>query len=121
VAALGAFDGIDELEAIKASYARNRAMLLEELPRAGLSSVLPAAEPSISMPISAASPATAKPSPRPILKDIGVAVTPGVDFDPDRGRLLCGSRGADAEASAPHHRLAEREIGNARLARFLDL
>jgi hypothetical protein len=42
VAALGAFDGIDELEAIKASYARNRAMLLEELPRAGLSSILPA-------------------------------------------------------------------------------
>jgi aspartate/methionine/tyrosine aminotransferase len=41
VAALGAFDGIDELEAIKASYARNRAMLSEELPRAGLPAILP--------------------------------------------------------------------------------
>jgi histidinol-phosphate/aromatic aminotransferase/cobyric acid decarboxylase-like protein len=42
VAALGAFDGIDELEAIKASYARNRAMLSEELPRAELPAILPA-------------------------------------------------------------------------------
>jgi aspartate/methionine/tyrosine aminotransferase len=42
IAALGAFDGIEELEEIKGRYARNRAMLLEELPRAGLSSILPA-------------------------------------------------------------------------------
>ena len=62
VAALGAFDGIDELEAIKASYARNRAMLLEELPRAGLSSILPA---DGAFYLYAASLATAKPSPRP--------------------------------------------------------
>src|SRR5919107_5960593 len=35
VAALAALDARDELEAVKAAYARNRAMLLEELPRIG--------------------------------------------------------------------------------------
>ena len=86
VAALGAFDGIEELEAIKSSYARNRAMLLEELPPAGLSSILPAdgafylyADVSRFTPDSGAFAKT-------MLKDIGVAVTPGIDFDPDRGR-----------------------------------
>jgi aspartate/methionine/tyrosine aminotransferase len=98
VAALGAFDGIDELEAIKASYARNRAMLLEELPRAGLSSILPAdgafylyAEISR---FTGDSEAFAK----TMLKDIGVAVTPGIDFDPDRGRNYIRFCYAGAEA-----------------------
>ena len=84
-AALGAFDGIEELEEIKQSYARNRAMLLEELPRAGLRTILPAdgafyfyADVSRFTPDSAAFAKT-------MLKDIGVAATPGVDFDPVRG------------------------------------
>ena len=86
VAALGAFDGLEELEEIKAVYARNRAMLFEELPRAGLSAILPAdgafylyADVSL---FTADSEAFAK----AMLKDIGVAVTPGIDFDPERGR-----------------------------------
>ena len=61
-------------------------MLLEELPRAGLSSILPAdgafylyADVSRFTPDSGAFAKT-------MLKDIGVAVTPGIDFDPDRGR-----------------------------------
>ncbi len=41
-AALGAFEGLEELEEIRCAYARNRAMLLEELPRAGLTAILPA-------------------------------------------------------------------------------
>lgn len=84
-AALGAFEGLEELEQIKQSYARNRAMLLEELPRAGLSTILPAdgafylyADVSRFTPDSAA-------FAKAMLKDIGVAATPGVDFDPDRG------------------------------------
>jgi aspartate/methionine/tyrosine aminotransferase len=86
VAALGAFDGIDELEAIKASYARNRAMLSEELPRAGLPAILPAdgafyLYADVSR-LTGDSEAFAK----TMLKDIGVAVTPGIDFDPERGR-----------------------------------
>ena len=36
VAALGAFDGMDELEANKRVYAENRALLLDALPQGGL-------------------------------------------------------------------------------------
>lgn len=85
IAALGAFDGIDELEEIKARYARNRAMLLEELPRTGLDTILPAdgafylyADISRYTGDSAA-------FARDMLREIGVAATPGIDFDPDRG------------------------------------
>ena len=41
VAALAAFDGRDELEVVREGYARNRAMLLEELPRLGLTDMHP--------------------------------------------------------------------------------
>ncbi len=85
IAALGAFDGIDELEAIKQRYARNRAMLLEELPRAGLDAILPAdgafylyADISRYTGDSASFAKT-------MLRETGVAATPGIDFDPDRG------------------------------------
>jgi aspartate/methionine/tyrosine aminotransferase len=86
VAALGAFDGIEELEAIKSGYARNRAMLLEELPRAGFTTILPAdgafylyADVSRFTPDSEA-------FAKAMLAEIGVAVTPGIDFDPVHGR-----------------------------------
>ncbi len=42
VAALAAFDATEELEAIKAGYARNRALLLRELPGVGFGKLLPA-------------------------------------------------------------------------------
>ena len=64
VAALGAFDGIDELEAIKRGYADNRALLLDELPEAGLDArSCPPTAPSISMSTWALSRPTAAPSP----------------------------------------------------------
>jgi aspartate/methionine/tyrosine aminotransferase len=84
-AALGAFDGLDELEEIKQGYARNRALLLEELPRAGLTAILPAdgafylyADVSRFTGDSAA-------FAKAMLKEIGVAATPGIDFDSERG------------------------------------
>jgi aspartate/methionine/tyrosine aminotransferase len=99
VAALGAFDGIEELEAIKAGYARNRAMLLEELPRAGLSSILPA-DGAFYLYVDVSrftgdSAAFAK----GMLKEIGVAATPGIDFDPERGRSYLRFCYAGPEAS----------------------
>lgn len=107
-AALGAFDGIEELEEIKASYARNRTMLLEELPRAGLSAILPAdgafylyADVS---PLTNDSAAFAK----AMLKEIGVATTPGIDFDPERGAnylRLCYA-GPEAEIREAARRIA---------------
>jgi aspartate/methionine/tyrosine aminotransferase len=85
-AALGAFDGIEELEAIKEGYARNRAMLLEELPRAGLASILPA-DGAFYLCVEVTrftddSEVLAKST----LGAIGVAITPGIDFDPEHGR-----------------------------------
>jgi aspartate/methionine/tyrosine aminotransferase len=97
IAAEAAFDGRDELEAIKHGYEDNRRFLVEALPGAGLSSFLPVdgafyLYADISR-FSDDSYAFAK----RMLEEAGVAATPGVDFDPVRGRQflrLCyaGSR-----------------------------
>jgi aspartate/methionine/tyrosine aminotransferase len=86
IAALGAFDAIEELEEIKRGYAANREMLLNELPAAGLDSILPADGAFyLYADIGAIAPDSADFA-RAMLKDIGVAVTPGIDFDPKHGR-----------------------------------
>jgi aspartate/methionine/tyrosine aminotransferase len=85
-AALGAFDGIEELEAIKRVYAGNRALLLEELPRAGFDTMLP---PDGAFYLYADVTRFTNDSAqfaRDMLEQIGVAITPGIDFDPLRGR-----------------------------------
>jgi aspartate/methionine/tyrosine aminotransferase len=98
VAALGAFDGIEELEEIKAGYARNRAMLLEELPRAGLSSILPSDGAFYLYADVSRFTADSESFAKAILKDIGVAITPGIDFDPERGRSFVRFSYAGPEA-----------------------
>jgi len=106
IAALGAFDGLEELEEIKRRYARNRAMLLDDLPRAGLTIILPAdgafylyADISRYTGDSAA-------FAKDMLREIGVAATPGIDFDPDRGG--CYLRFCYAGAEADMHEAARR-------------
>jgi aspartate/methionine/tyrosine aminotransferase len=86
IAAEAAFAGRDELEKIRRGYEENRLLLLEGLPRAGLDSFLPAdgafylyADVSRFCDDSFAF-ATR------MLEEAGVAATPGVDFDPQRGR-----------------------------------
>jgi aspartate/methionine/tyrosine aminotransferase len=108
IGALGAFDGLEELEEIKRRYARNRAMLLDELPRAGLTTILPAdgafylyADISRYTGDSAA-------FAKDMLREIGVAATPGIDFDPDRGGCYLRFCYAGAEADM---REAARRIG----------
>jgi aspartate/methionine/tyrosine aminotransferase len=86
IAALGAFDGLDELEAIKEGYARNRAMLLEELPRAGLTAILPADGAFYLYADISRFTDDSEAFAKKMLREIGVAATPGIDFDPDRGR-----------------------------------
>jgi aspartate/methionine/tyrosine aminotransferase len=85
VAALAAFDGRAEMEAVKHSYEENRRILLEGLPRAGLDKFLPAdgafyLYADVSR-FSTDSFAFAK----DMLEQAGVAATPGIDFDPRHG------------------------------------
>jgi aspartate/methionine/tyrosine aminotransferase len=85
VGALAAFDAVEELEANKAVYARNRAMLMEELPRAGFANLAPADGAFyIYADISDRTDDSRAFASR-ILDELGIAVTPGVDFDPVRG------------------------------------
>jgi len=85
VAALGAFNGFDELECNKAVYRANRDLLLDELPRAGLDAIVPAdgafylyvdvgrfTDDSLTFA-------------RQMLEETGIAATPGIDFDAARG------------------------------------
>jgi len=108
IAALGAFDGIDELEVIKGAYARNRAMLLDELPRAGLSAILPADGAFYLYADVTQFTGDSEAFAKTMLKEIGVATTPGIDFDPDRGGSYLRFCYAGPEAQM---REAARRIG----------
>lgn len=85
VAALAALDAVDELEANRAVYAENRRLMLEGLPRAGFSRIAP---PDGAFYIYADVSDLTDDSlalSRELLQEAGVAVTPGLDFDPVRG------------------------------------
>jgi aspartate/methionine/tyrosine aminotransferase len=105
IAAEAAFDGRDELEQIKHGYEDNRRLLVEGLPRAGLSSFLPVDGAFyLYADISRFSDDSYAFATR-MLEEAGVAATPGVDFDPVHGRQflrLCyaGSREDMHEAVA---------------------
>ncbi|MFQ6775083.1 aminotransferase class I/II-fold pyridoxal phosphate-dependent enzyme [Cereibacter sphaeroides] len=85
IAALAALDCTQELEANRAVYAENRRLMLEGLPKAGFTRFAPPdgafyvyADVSDLSSDSLAFAAE-------ILEEAGVAVTPGLDFDPLRG------------------------------------
>ena len=84
-AAVAAFDGVAEAEAVKAVYAENRALLLEALPRLGFTDMPPADGAFyIYADISRLSNDSAAFA-RRMLDEAGVAATPGADFDTTRG------------------------------------
>ena len=85
IAALAAMECTDELQANMAVYRENRRLMLEGLPKAGFDRIAPPdgafyvyADVSHLTPDSRAFAAE-------ILEKAGVAVTPGLDFDPARG------------------------------------
>lgn len=85
VAALAALECVDELEANRAIYAENRRLMLEGLPKAGFTKVAP---PDGAFYVYADVSDLTDNSlqlARDILHGAGVAVTPGLDFDPRRG------------------------------------
>lgn len=86
IAAEAAFDGHEEMQAVKHGYEENRRILIEGLPRAGLERFLPVdgafylyADVSRFSNDSAA-------FARRMLEEAHVAATPGIDFDPIRGK-----------------------------------
>jgi aspartate/methionine/tyrosine aminotransferase len=97
IAAEAAFDARAELTKIKHGYEENRRLLVEGLPRAGLDSFLPVDGAFyLYADVSRFSTDSFAFATR-MLEEAGVAATPGVDFDPLRGKnflRLCyaGSR-----------------------------
>jgi aspartate/methionine/tyrosine aminotransferase len=86
VAALAALDCGAELQANVAVYARNRQLMLEGLPRAGLGAFAP---PDGAFYVYADVSSVTEESRAfcaEVLERAGVAITPGLDFDPLRGR-----------------------------------
>jgi len=106
IAAEAAFDGRAEMEAVKHGYEDNRRILLEGLPKAGFETFLP---------VDGAFYLYADVSrfcddsfdfAKRMLEETHVAVTPGVDFDPQRGRHFI--RFCYAGSAAEMHEAVER-------------
>lgn len=111
IAALAALDCVDELEANRNTYAENRRLMLDGLPKAGFTKIAP---PDGAFYVYADVSDLTQDSlsfAQDILQKAGVAVTPGLDFDPVRGHQTL--RFSYARATAD---IAE---GLARLQRYM--
>ncbi len=103
LAAVAAFDHTDLLDDLVANYARNRALLLEGLPRAGFDRLAPADGAFYIYADISARTDDARAFCARMLDETGVATAPGIDFDPDRGhkfmRMSFAGPTADIEAA----------------------
>jgi len=107
-AALAAFDSLPELDANVRRYAANRALLLEALPRAGLRDFAPADGAFYLYADVGHLTDDSEALCRRLLAETGVALTPGTDFDPQRGRrfVRISFAGATADMAEAARRLA---------------
>ena len=87
-AALAAFDAGAELDAKVAGYARSRELLLRELPLAGFDKLAPADGAFYVFADVTKLTNDSMEFCRRMLAETGVATTPGIDFDPDRGHAF---------------------------------
>jgi aspartate/methionine/tyrosine aminotransferase len=86
VAAEAAFDGREEMEAVKHGYEENRRILTDGLPKAGLDKFLPVDGAFyLYADVSSFSNDSLDFAKR-MLNEAGVAATPGIDFDPVNGK-----------------------------------
>jgi aspartate/methionine/tyrosine aminotransferase len=104
VAALAALDAEEELQANLAVYAANRALLLEELPKAGFDSFAPSDGAFYLWADVSGLTDDSREFCARMLAEAGVAAAPGVDFDPVRGARsvrfsFAGSTGDMAEGA----------------------
>lgn len=107
-AALAAFDARDELEDIRAGYARSRMMLLARLPEIGLDAFAPPDGAFYFYVDVSAFTDDSTVFCRRLLREAGVATTPGRDFDPARGGqwLRLSYAGAGTEVAEGVARIA---------------
>jgi aspartate/methionine/tyrosine aminotransferase len=97
-AAIVAFDCRDELDRHVARYARNRETLLRALSGAGFGALAPADGAFYLYADIGDLAADSRDLCRRLLDEIGVALTPGVDFDPERGHRFVRFSFAGTEA-----------------------
>jgi len=93
-----AFDCRGVLDGHVATYARNRDLLLRELPKAGFDRLAPADGAFYLYADVAHLTNDSEAFCRRMLTETGVATTPGIDFDPERGRRFVRFSFAAAEA-----------------------
>jgi aspartate/methionine/tyrosine aminotransferase len=106
-AAVAAFECHEELGRNVQRYGENRALLLQELPKAGFDRLAPADGAFYLYADVAHLTNDSQEFCRRILRELGVAVTPGVDFDPARGHrtLRISFAGATATMAEAARRL----------------
>ncbi len=100
VAALAALDCGAELEANPAVYAKNRQLMLAGLPRAGFTRIAPPDGAGYIYADSTDLTDDSRAFAAEILAEAGVAVTPGLDFDPLRGGQTLGFSYASSSADS---------------------
>jgi aspartate/methionine/tyrosine aminotransferase len=107
VAGLAAFDCTEELDANVARYARNREILLNELPGAGFDRFAPADGAFYVYTDVSRYTNDSEVFCRRLLAETGVACTPGVDFDPIEGRrfMRLAYPGTEAEMAEAARRI----------------
>ena len=107
IAGEAAFDCAAQLNDYVGAYARNRALLLKELPKAGLDRLAPADGAFYIYADVSALTDDSEALCRRMLAEIGVAATPGTDFDPARGNrfLRFSFAGREAEMAEAARRL----------------
>ncbi|HXD47020.1 MAG TPA: aminotransferase class I/II-fold pyridoxal phosphate-dependent enzyme [Pseudolabrys sp.] len=106
IAAEAAFDGRDEMEAVKHGYEENRRILTEGLPRVGLDQFLPVDGAFYLYANIARFSDDSLEFAKRMLNEAGVAATPGIDFDPVDGRHFL--RFCYAGSAAEMHEAVER-------------
>jgi aspartate/methionine/tyrosine aminotransferase len=86
IAAEAAFDGRAEMEAVKPGYEENRRILLDGLPRAGFEKILPVDGAFYLYADASRFCDDSFDFAKRMLEETHVAITPGIDFDPLRGK-----------------------------------
>jgi aspartate/methionine/tyrosine aminotransferase len=86
IAAAAAFEGRDEMDGVKHGYEDNRRVLVEGLPKAGLAEFLPVDGAFYLYADVSHFTDDSFDFAKRMLEEAGVAATPGIDFDPVRGK-----------------------------------